>query len=54
MLHEATQNYVKKNFSTIKQALKNQVRTYSNVIYDTGHLVYYKRKDNLVGKSLPL
>ena len=47
-LHQARQNYIKKeSLSKIKQALKHQVRTYNDLIYNTGDLVYYKRKDNL-------
>ena len=45
-LHQARQNYIKSESSSkIKQALNHQVRTYSDVIYTTGDLVYHKRKD---------
>ena len=51
-LHQARQNYIKSESSSkIKQALKHQVQTYSDVIYNTGDLVYYKRKDNLNWKG---
>ena len=47
-LHQARQNYIKSEFSSkIKQVLNHQVRTYSDVIYNTGDLVSYKRRDNL-------
>ena len=47
-LHQARQNYIKSEPSSkIKQALKHQVQTYSDVIYNTGDLVYYKWKDKL-------
>ena len=47
-LHQAKQNCIKSESSfKIKQALKHQVRTYGNVIHNTGRLVYYKRKDKL-------
>ena len=46
-LHFARQNYMKSESSSkIKQALKHQVRTFSDVIYNTGDIIYYKRKDN--------
>ena len=51
-LHKARQNYVKSESSSkIKQALKHQVRTYSDVVYNIGGLVYYKCKDNLNWKA---
>ena len=51
-LHKARQNYVKSESSSkTKQALKHQVRTYSDVVYNTGDLVYYKCKDNLNRKA---
>ena len=51
-LHQARQNYIKSEFlSKIKQALKHQVQTYSDIIYNTSDLVYYKRKDNLNWKG---
>ena len=47
-LHHARQSYIKNESSSkIKQALKHQVRTYSDVIYNTGDLVHYNRKDYL-------
>ena len=52
-LHWARPNYIKsESSSNIKQALKHQVRTYNDVIYNTGNLVYYKPKDNLNWKAL--
>ena len=40
-LHQARQSYIKsESSSTIKQVLKYQVRTYSDVTYNTGYLVY--------------
>ena len=51
-LHQARQNYIKsESSSTIKQALKHQVWTYRDIIYNTDDLVYYKRKDNLNWKG---
>ena len=51
-LHQARQNYIKsKSSSKIKQALKHQVGSYSDIIYNNGDLVYYKRKDNLNWKG---
>ena len=51
-LHQARQNYIKsESLSTIKHALKHQVWTYRDIIYNTGDLVYYKRKDNLNWKG---
>ena len=51
-LHQARQNYIKsKSSSKIKQALKHQVGTYSDIIYNTGDLVHYKRKDYLNWKG---
>ena len=49
---QARQKYLKSESSSkMKQALKHQVRTYSEVIYNTGDLVYYNRKDNLNWKG---
>ena len=51
-LHQARQNYIKSEFSSkIKQALKHQVQTCSDLIYNTGDLVYYKWEDNLNWKG---
>ena len=53
--HQARQNYItSESSSKIKQALKHQVQTYSDVICNTGDIVYYKQKDNLNSKDLPL
>ena len=47
-LHSARQNFIKSEASSkLKQALKHQTRSYTDVIYNTGDIVYYKRKDNL-------
>ena len=46
-LHQAWQNYIKSESSSkTKQAWKHQVRNFSDIIYNTGDLVYYKRKEN--------
>ena len=51
-LYQARKNYIKSESSSkIKQALKHQVWTYSDVIYNTGDLVYYKQKENLNWKG---
>ena len=47
----AIHNIKSESSSKIKQALKHQVRTYSDIIYNTGDLVYYKQKDNLNWKG---
>ena len=42
-LHQARQNYIKSESSSkIRQALKHQFQTYSDIIYNTDNLVYYK------------
>ena len=47
-LHQARQNYItSESSSKIKQAFKHQVQTYSDVICNTGDIVFYKQKDNL-------
>ena len=52
LLHQARQNCIKSESSfKIKQALKHKVSTYSDIIYNTRDLVYYKRKDNLNWKG---
>ena len=52
VLHQARKSCIKSESSSkIKQALKYQVQTYSYEIYNTGDLVYYKRKDNLNWKG---
>ena len=51
-LHQARQNFIKSEYSSkIKQAFKHQVWTYSDVIYNTCDLVYYKQKDHLNWKG---
>ena len=51
-LHQAKQNHIKsEHSSTTKHASKPQVRPYSDVIYSTGDLVYYKRKGNFSWKG---
>ena len=47
VLHQARQNYIKNESSKIKQALKHQVQTYSDVIFNTGDLIFYTQKDIL-------
>ena len=50
--HQTRQNYIKSESSSkIKQALWHQVWTYNNIIYNTGHLLYYRQKDNLNWKG---
>ena len=51
-LHQARQNYIKSESSfKIKWVFKYQVQTYSDVIYNTGDLVYYNRKEYLNWKG---
>ena len=46
VLHQARKNYIKSEFtSKIKSALKYQVQTCSDIIYNTGELLYYNQKD---------
>ena len=51
-LHQARQSYIKcESSSKIKEALKHHVQTHSDIVYNTGDLVYYKWKDNLNWKE---
>ena len=43
---DVTQNDIKNESSSkLKQAFRHQTRIYGNIIYDTGDIVFNKRKD---------
>lgn len=45
-LHSARENFIKNEASSkLKLALKHQTRTSGDVVYNTGDIVFYKRKD---------
>ena len=45
-IHSARKNYIAaENSERIRRALRHQVRTFSDVKYETGDRVYYKRKN---------
>ena len=46
MLHSARQNYVAAESSEkIRRALRHNLKSYSDVVYNNGDKVYYRRKN---------
>ena len=46
-LHSARKNFIQaENSEKIRRALRHQVRTYADEVYENGEKVYYKRKDH--------
>ena len=46
-MHLACQQFIKEESSDrLRRAIKHQTRTYSDIRYNTGDLVYYKRANN--------